>query len=500
MKRNLNFVLIAAGLLLLAPTFTEASNLSQADGITLNHSAEYVRTLNRNASCEADAAFYNPAGLAFFDTKGLFFMFSNQTFYFHRENTIDYYAIDIEGTSKNPPVATAHDVTKGFRSDMPSKYTLETTAQFLPDINLIWKGDNQAAFLSVNVLQVAPSLASANGNATVDYGLLASAETILEMMGSNTFIDFYRKAEVIRDELYLGATAGFARTVGDFLSLALALRYINASGKMQVHVSDVTYNADYGSGPTMIPPESSMDQDWNLETDTKGQGLGFIGGIHIKPAKGVDIGLRYEYYLPLALKKKTIHFLAPGLIEYSGQLDIFKDGNKSPDGMTYTSADSNGQSTTKATYPQTLSGGISAPLLKNLRAEVSGGIVFRPFLDLGGDEKNYNLGYNAGGCLEWSVWQNFKLSAGYIYNNTGIKPEARNDTDPMLSSHTLGGGFGFKVNDRLDFSFGMYKMFFVNVTQYTTEFTNISAPTVHYLKNTYHEDRFSTGIGFTYRF
>lgn len=499
MKRTLNFVLIAAGLLLLEHTFTEATELVQEDGIVPNHSAEYVRTLNRNASCDADAAFYNPAGLAFSNSKGLSFMVSNQTIYFDREHTLNYYAIYKEGDTPKA-VATAQNVSKDFRSNKPEKYSAETTAEVFPDIYAIWKGTNLAAFFSFNVLQAAPSLVFKNGLASVDYGLLAMMESILQDGGSNDFLGFYRKETLIRDELYLGATAGLTHTIGKHLSLALAFRYINASGKMQIHVTDVAYYADYGSGPTMVTPDPSMSMDWNLETDTKGHGVGFIGGVHVKPSKNVDIGLRYEFYLPLELKKKTVHFLAPVLVENSGQLDIFKDGNKSPDGIEYTSADSNGQAILKVTYPQTLACGVSTMLLKNLRAEVSGEIVFRQLLDLDGLEKNYNIGYSAGGCLEWSILPNFMFSAGYVYKNTGIKPEARTEADPMLTSHAVGGGFGFNVNDHLDISAGLYNMFFQNVTLYTKKETTVSGPTIHYMEKKFDDNKFSVGIGFTYRF
>jgi len=42
----------------------------------LNQSAQYVRTLNRNASLELDAVFYNPAGLTKLDN-GFYAYFSN---------------------------------------------------------------------------------------------------------------------------------------------------------------------------------------------------------------------------------------------------------------------------------------------------------------------------------------------------------------------------------------------------------------------------------------
>lgn len=46
----------------------------------LNQSAQYVRTLNRNASLELDAVFYNPAGLTKLDN-GFYAYFSNQSIF-----------------------------------------------------------------------------------------------------------------------------------------------------------------------------------------------------------------------------------------------------------------------------------------------------------------------------------------------------------------------------------------------------------------------------------
>lgn len=43
-----------------------------------NQSAEYIRTFSRNASTDADAVHYNPAGTAFMKD-GIYFYLSNQT-------------------------------------------------------------------------------------------------------------------------------------------------------------------------------------------------------------------------------------------------------------------------------------------------------------------------------------------------------------------------------------------------------------------------------------
>jgi len=70
-----------------------ASQLNQEDGIMPNQSAEYVRTQSRNASLDADAAFYNPAGTAFMKRKGLYVMFSSQTLYARKDSSFRLWGI-----------------------------------------------------------------------------------------------------------------------------------------------------------------------------------------------------------------------------------------------------------------------------------------------------------------------------------------------------------------------------------------------------------------------
>jgi len=70
---------IILGLCVIMAIPVGATRLNQEEGIWPNHSADWVRTLNRFASTDVDAAFYNPAGLAFMKKKGLHIQFTSQT-------------------------------------------------------------------------------------------------------------------------------------------------------------------------------------------------------------------------------------------------------------------------------------------------------------------------------------------------------------------------------------------------------------------------------------
>ncbi|TAL36683.1 MAG: hypothetical protein EPN93_07605 [Spirochaetes bacterium] len=493
MKRTVSILLVWAAILPCAGAY--ASRLHQEDGIYPNQSAEYVRTLNRNASREADAAFYNPAGLAFMERDGLYVMFSSQTYYARREHTMDYYAIDLNGGGAH---ATAHSLN-AFSDTLPGKYYAETTAPALPDLNVVWRRGGQAAYFGVGVMQAAPGMTFPKGLAVIDWGNLATPETLLEQDGSNDFYSFQSKAEAVRTEYYIGMTAGYAYEVYKGISVAGGLRYINAHGNMKIAVTDISYTYQTGSAP-----ETVLVNDWNIDVDTQGHGAGVILGAHFRPGeyvsvlKGTDIGLRYEYYAPMVLKKTTNKFLVPENLESSGKLDIFKDGTSGKD-MIYQSPGGNGQSTLKVTYPQTISMGISYSVLPSLRVEASGEISLRQYRDLDGRENDYGLGYRAGACIEWALSPAMRVSLGYVYNNFGIKDSARDEADQLLSSHSVGAGVGIRLDDRTDISIGIFKMFFVKETQYTTEYTNVVGPTTHYLRKSYDENRFSMGVGVTYR-
>jgi hypothetical protein len=63
-------------IILMLLTFdVSASILISEEGISPTRSAEYVRTQSRNASTDADAIHYNPAGLSFMLNGGILYLF-----------------------------------------------------------------------------------------------------------------------------------------------------------------------------------------------------------------------------------------------------------------------------------------------------------------------------------------------------------------------------------------------------------------------------------------
>jgi long-chain fatty acid transport protein len=502
MTRIIAILVILIASFFLVPVSSQASRLNQEDGIMPNHSAEFVRTLNRNASTSADAAFYNPAGLAFLGYKGLTVMFSTQTYYAKRIHTMDYYGIKY---NSQPMIPTSNMLNP--MNGLPDEYTAETLAPVVPDLSVIWKEKDWAVFLHVGIMQAAPGMTFPQGLAVLDWGIMAPFETTYAGSGgvSNDILGVWRNAKAVRTEYYIGGTVGGVYKITEWVAAALGIRYIYATGNQNITVKYAGVATETAAGYDV-----SYTNPWLIDVDVSGHGAGIIAGFHFRPVKIVDIGIRYEYYPPMILKKVTNKFMVPGVVASSGNLNIFLDGagnfpwydtgfditKMTPEALSRYKKEVKPE--LKVTYPQTLSLGTSVCIWKGLRAEVSGELQFRHARDLDGRENNFRtLGYRFGGSLEWTFLPKATVSVGYLYTDFGVKPKARNEVDPLLRNHMMGGGFTFGVNEWLDITVGGFYAFYIPESVYNTEYTNVSGPTYHAINKTFDESRMSIGIGFT---
>jgi len=475
-----------------------STELNQEDGILSNHSTEYVRTLNRNTSTDADAAFYNPAGLAFMKSDGLHISFSSQTYYVSKAHSLDFYGLKKgTGAIEAPPHKQAN-----FLGTLPDEYGAKLTAPIVPGLDIVWKQDKWAAFFDLAVMQAAMDMTFGDGLAVLDWGNLLAFETGFDPDAQN-FISYSTNSEAVRNEMYIGITLGGAYEIMNWISAGGGLRVIHASGNMKVKIDDVRYL--YASNTTGL---YSLEEgnDWDLDTDTEGFGFGIILSTHLRPEglvpvlKGLDATLRFEYYLPMELEKTTNSFMAPAAIEQSGNIDIFKDGSANPDfnsGAGY--GHGNGSSVLKTTYAPSLNIGLSYLLFDWIKLLASSEISFRQMRDLDGREKDYNMGFQAGLGVEFILSPKITLSTGYLYNDFGIKPEARTEADMLLASHQVGAGGKFSVDENLDINIGAFYQYFLPSTTYYVKYVHVTEETWSYMSKDFEEMRFSVSVGATYR-
>jgi len=231
-----------------------------AGGIDNKHnwSAEYIRTLNRNAATDsADIVAYNPAGIMKM-ANGAYVNFSVQGVFKTYENTVD----GIE-----------------FESDVSS---------YIPGVFSIYKQDKWAAFAGFTIPAGGGKVEYDNGNAS-------------SVIAANKVINFTPASSVTSQSVnaksyYYGITLGGAYAINDKVSLSLSGRYIEAFEEAKALV---TFD---------IPLDSYA------EYEKTAYGLGGIIGINLSPTDELNIGMRYETRTHLRFKYEVKADTGAGLL------------------------------------------------------------------------------------------------------------------------------------------------------------------------------------------
>jgi len=348
-------------------------------------------------------------------------------------------------------------------------------------------------------MQAAPRVVFPKSLAQVDFGMLATGELLAMAADPDSpFTEYtYESNIATRTEYFIGNTVGASYKILNFLSASVATRFIYGYGNQNIKVNN----------PRLIINDAAMDLgNWDIDVDYEGYGLGIIAGINVNPFNKLIIGLRYEYYFPMILKKNTQSFEVNPILEATGQLNIFKDGTPDPDfnsGSGYLAG--NGKKEFKGTYPQSASIGIAYYIIDNLRCEIDSDVYLRKYVDLDGRENDYDIGYRIGGSLEYAITSPIVLSAGYSYYDPGIKKDKRNEIDPLLQSHSIGGGIKFILNDSLVLNIGgfytIYKKEKVHQEIIIQQESLLpDTRVINYVSKELDEITFSIGMGLTYRF
>lgn len=243
-----------------------------------NYSAEYLRTLNRNATTDsADAVVYNPAGVMKIED-GL------------------YLKLDVQYTLIKEPINTIGGIE--FDSDV---------TDIIPGLFGLYKEDKWAAFAAFTIPAGGGKVKFKSGSATT----LAMGQGLLASPSFSTVRDHYLEGESV----YYGFTVGGAFAINDVLSVSLGARFIDAEKEAQGFVTV--------ANPA---PETNFFVDY----EQSDKGLGGIVGINIAPTKALDIGLRYETKTGLDLEYKVnrddVGLITPDAVEKRALPGLFALG------------------------------------------------------------------------------------------------------------------------------------------------------------------------------
>ncbi len=455
-----------------------ASLLVSEEGIAPGRSAEFVRTQSRNSSTDADAVYYNPAGLAFMASGGIYIMVNSLNSYLQKNSSIGLWGFQgINAVNNfNSPVSN--------RYQSPTMYLSTSIVAMPSDLGIIFKRDNWSIFFNISTLHGQPGATYTQGASLADRLLVAYNDVLASQIGQQ-LANVYSKSYLKRKELHIGATVGGSWAMLNWLSGALAVRYINIQSNTRISQTPLAALFTNGSAA------NNFQVPTDINTDVRGQGAGIIAGLDFKPIESITIGVRVEYYPPIVLFKKTNKFITNPVLAQTGQLNIFLDrimpivlnDRSNPNGlgnifniMTMDSGSlKNIGNKVKATYPPSFSAGFGFRPISAIKLDTSADLTFPQARDLDGRENNWTfIGYRVGQSIEWRITPWVVISAGYSYHDFGIKQSRLTDYDDLLASHTIGAGCTLRPFEFLDITaassysfYGKSKNFFYEIINST---------------------------------
>jgi long-chain fatty acid transport protein len=382
-----------------------ASSL-QAGGIInkQNLSADYIRTLNRNASTDmADAAAFNPAGTAMMQD-GLYMK------------------------------ADVIYLMKDYSNDMPSSppFNLGTLdsdePSIVPGLFAVYKQDRWAAFFGVTIPGGGGKVRYDDGNARTALLAAGYAPLIgLSPLAAPTVAEQFIEA----DSYYVGYSLGASYKIFDSLSVGGGIRYVDAYQKFK----------GYAKNPT-------TGQSVNVKIERTDEAFNYFLGLDYAPIKDLNIGLTYMSNTPLNFKADTTDSTsALGPNSISSRVG-WADGTHEREDL-----------------PGYIGAGISYFIIPGtLRIEPNLTYYLEKQAKLEGPRFQDSMpgnSYDVGVTLEYILNPQWKFSVGYMHteikgmDSKDLLPEA-----PELDADTIGLGLVWSPLERLSLTLSGLKVWY----------------------------------------
>jgi len=373
---------------------------AQIDNLS-NVSSEWVRSSSRNAATDAaDIVVYNPAGLTKLEN-GLHINFSNQ-FLFRKPK---------------------HQYNIGMGEGM-REYEQQSSDPFLPNLFLTYKKDNWAIFTGAFMSGGGASIDYSKGSITTD---LIGLQALGEAQGAYSAV----KDQTLKaSSVYLTTTLGGTYSFSEMISVALAIRYLNAKNTTDAGLT-------LSSSPFALD-----DMPLLLDAEYNASGFGEVISICLKPIDKFLFTVRYETKVKLDFTTKT------NKDDFGVTVNDEKNRRDLPAVLAFGASYAiNDQIKVLAEYnyymQKNADWGKSSELTENT-----------PLADLAGDAAAYAIG------LEYKLTDKFLLSAGGGYtkfdytNKEGYYASLGTIEVVPDDNWNINAGFKYKINKMLSVNAG----------------------------------------------
>jgi long-chain fatty acid transport protein len=481
-----------------------------------NQSAAWVRTMVRDASTDADAVYFNPAGLIRLED-GFHFSLNSQTIFQNKDVTDNYQYL-------NPS---------------PKKYHGEVKAPVFPGFYAAWKKDKLAVSFGFNPIgggggaefktglpsfetQIADLVPALKGSiAPLDIALQQAPPAGYGFNPNFSNITGYSADIYFKGtSVFFGYQLGISYKISEMFGVFAGARYVSAKNTYTGYI----HNVEIQAAPTTPPvplydvpagsykpgdylraistavglPQIAIDgltqnaalldyatADVEVDAEETGHGITPILGANITLNENLNIGLKYEFKTKIDLKQSVI-------------------GGKDGGGMFVQ------DSTVHSDMPAMLSAGVRYRFIPKMSVSAGFHYYFDKSANYGktsdatGElvsndkviDKNY---YELAIGLEYNITDKFLVSAGYLYAKTGVSEDYQSDLSFSLTSSSVGFGFGYKFTDHLMVNLGgSYTAYQESEKNYihTMSLVGFDVP----VKDTYYKDNIFFGIGLDFSF
>lgn len=423
-----------------------------------NWSAEYVRTLNRNAATDsADIVMYNPAGVMKM-ADGLYFNVS------------------------------AHELLKDYNNEINGKDFDQDEPSTVPGVFSVYRKERWAGFFGASNVLGGGEVDFKDGNATtglVGFSIIQGANAkllpaltnpplseVIAGQDPRTFLySSIKSQDLWAEQVGPGMTLGGAYQLNDEFSVALAARYVDTTRKMK---GTITVGAAQLLDPGTGTPVNG-DITGKVRFKEEASGWGYLLGLNYAPNDAWNFGFRYESQVKLDFDQS----IGEDNLNILPALGVTDGGER------------------RRNLPGIFGLGASCQVLPQLRIE--GNMTyyaneFAHFSDIPGtprDESAVDDGYEFGLMAEYLFTDSLVGSLGYLYTITGVD-EAKDMTPelPELDSHAVGTGVAWTARENLVFNFGIGHVFYKDAS-----FTSTTGARI-----TYEKEITMFGVGVQYKF
>ena len=397
-----------------------------------NQSASFLRSVARGTSLDADAVYFNPAGVVFMDN-GFHIGISDQM------------AKQTRTTSSS--LVMGNNLPGGFAE---TEFQGSVFSPLIPSVHFAWKHNRLALMAGVGVNGGGGTIEYDNGLASFER-IVSSFPTLLTANGLPTTAysrDLYLKGS----SMTLAFNFGAAFRITDWLSVAAMVRYSSSSNAYEAGLSNMMLNPTH----PLLNPTSAMVSAGQLLTsinmaqyaalvdqklDVKQKGSSFSPVLALAFHKGKwDASIKYEFEMRTELENETAQDINLGT------------GGMFPNGAKV-----------KAETPAYLAVAVSRHF-----GPVKVTAEWHEFFDknaensfsnvITGNTTEYLLG------AEWTINDKWLVSAGAQYTAIDMDPAKYSDMNFSCPSVSVGLGLKYSFSEKFGLNFGVMPTFYQDVT------------------------------------